>query len=194
MQDGATPESSGGRDETALWTKVGGIAAVVSVLIAVLAFFVQCWPRSSPNGQSPPTSSPAVAAPSTTAADGDPVPQVHSSGTVRISATRSGIAFHSPNWSGTPESTSDVVVDAGFGLSTANASAFAVVTDPSYSTCRDATYEVNSLTWEQVPSKTTVCVRSRDTRVGILQVIWKENRDGEVSDITVTGVIWQPKR
>ncbi|WP_280364795.1 hypothetical protein, partial [Nocardia abscessus] len=117
MQDGATPESGGGRDETALWTKVGGIAAVVSVLIAVLAFFVQCRPSSSPNGQTPPTSSPAVAAPSTTAADGDPVPQVHSSGTVRISGMRSGIAFHSPNWSVTPESTSDVVVDAGFGLS-----------------------------------------------------------------------------
>ncbi|WP_174186927.1 hypothetical protein [Nocardia barduliensis] len=194
MQDGATPESGGGRDETALWTKVGGIAAVVSVVIAVLAFLVQCLPRSSPNGQSPPTSSPSLAAPSTTTADGDPAPEVQSSGTVRISSPRWGVAFHNPNWSGGPEGTSDVVVDAGFGLSAANASAFAVVTNPGYSACRAATYEVNSLTWEQLPSKTTVCVRSRDTRVGILQVIWKKNLNGEVSDITVTGVIWQPKR
>uniref|UniRef100_UPI002458FB51 hypothetical protein n=1 Tax=Nocardia abscessus TaxID=120957 RepID=UPI002458FB51 len=93
-----------------------------------------------------------------------------------------------------PKTTSFVFVDAGFALRAANPPASAVVTDPSYATCRDATYEVNSLTWEQLPSKTTVCVRSRDTRVGILQVVWKEARDGVVGDITVTGVIWKPKR
>ncbi len=83
---------------------------------------------------------------------------------------------------------------AGCAWRAATARGAALVTDPSYATCRDATYEVNSLTWEQLPSKTTVCVRSRDTRVGILQVVWKEDRDGVVGDITVTGVIWKPKR
>lgn len=142
-------------------------------------------------------SSSEVATPSSTtskaAKPSEPTPPVYSSGVIEMEDATGRIALFDPNWGTVSALAADIVADADLGLTASNGASFAVVPEPSYAACRDADYSVQALSWEELPSSTTVCIRSNDTRVGTVQVVWKENSGGGARDLTVRGVIWEPE-
>ncbi|MBB5917510.1 hypothetical protein BJY24_006422 [Nocardia transvalensis] len=131
-----------------------------------------------------------------TSAPVEVAPEPYSSGSVLAegleTAGRFGVATTSPSWRGDYPG-ADIIVTAD-GAETANNALYAVVADPGYPSCRVASYTVQSLSWDQVPSGTTVCIQTKDKRVGTVKFVWSRDREGNVRDRTVSGVIWAPKR
>jgi len=126
----------------------------------------------------------------------DPAPASYSSGTVPVDGISSGpfgiTTRGSSNWSGDFYN-ADIVVTLT-GVEVANNALYAVVPDPSFPACWKAAYSVPSLTWEQVPTGTVLCIKTKDQRVGIVKFVWQKDREGELTKTTVSGVIWSPKR
>ncbi|MFD4358077.1 hypothetical protein ACFWPX_36430 [Nocardia sp. NPDC058518] len=186
------------------WTIVSGIGTLVGALIAVIALFGPFGSDDKPVAKNVPlmsttTSSAPVTTTSTTPTTtlstvaSEPAPPVYSGGTVRIYNGSGGVTFSGNQWLDPGyNGSSEILVDDKDGVSAGNGSTFAVVENPSYSTCRNADYSVQSLSWDQLPSKTSVCIKTSDARVGKFQVTWKKNREGDADDMTVVGVIWQP--
>lgn len=63
---------------------------------------------------------------------------------------------------------------------------------PSYSTCAAANYNAPSREWKDLPSGTTLCIKTSDTRVGRVQFVWKKGKEDPAADVRVIGVIWEP--
>ncbi|MFI6043601.1 hypothetical protein ACIA8C_18350 [Nocardia sp. NPDC051321] len=90
-------------------------------------------------------------------------------------------------------SAATIVIDPDVGISASKGAIFATVTTPGYSACAAANYNLTSRAWTELPTGTTLCIRTEDTRVGRVQFFWKKGRDTTAAAIRVIGVIWEPK-
>lgn len=204
------PPPKGTRTFEQRWARIAGIAGIVAIPITIIFGVAQCsaGSSSSPN----PTAATSNPAPTSAPSGGESQstvpssvlspapaeenePPSYSGGSVAVPDKVGvwGVYLTDPNWISDPPSADDIVTDPDVGISASNNARFAMVANPSYSTCAAANYNIDSQTWAQVPSGTTLCIRTKDTRVGRVQVFWKKNQDGQASEIRVIGVIWQPK-
>jgi hypothetical protein len=65
---------------------------------------------------------------------------------------------------------------------------------PSYSECRARTDYAGPLPLNpQVQPGSHICIRTRDNRVGYARIDYTPNQDGEIDEVTISGVIFRPK-
>ncbi|AHH18211.1 hypothetical protein NONO_c34240 [Nocardia nova SH22a] len=192
------------------WQKIGGIAGVVAIPVSILIAAVQCSTGSdttSPPRSSVPTSvATSDPAPQSTVQQSSPAPvsaapaehepPIHSSDTLSMGGSSAwGVSIFSFNsfWVRNPAGQGvTITVDPSFGISAGDGAGFASVATPSYPACAAANYNIVSREWKDLPTGSTLCIKTGDTRVGRVQFIWKKGKEDPATDVRVVGVIWEP--
>lgn len=193
------------------WQKIGGIAAIVAIPVSILTAAVQCSTGSDTTSQPPSTVPPSATtsnpAPQSSAQSSSPTPipappadsepQIHSSDTLSMGGSSPwGVSIFSSNsfWVRNPAGSSvTITVDPSFGISAGDGASFASVASPSYPACSTANYNIQSREWKDLPTGSSLCIKTGDTRVGRVQFIWKKGKEDPATDVRVVGVIWEPK-
>ncbi|MFC9437888.1 hypothetical protein [Nocardia sp. NPDC057030] len=159
-----------------VWTVIGGIAAVVAVVTSTAVSCMQGTSAGTGTIETP-------------ASD----PEMKYWGSVIASGTDWwGMKF--ADWSEATQDRADLALHMQLGVSALHGVAFARAADPSFSSCWNAVYGTTRLMLDEIPSGSTVCVRTQAQRVGVVRFTWTKEPAGYPRSIEVSGIIWEPHK
>lgn len=182
------------------------ISAIAALIVALTGAGLFVGGRASaPDHPAPPTGTSTSVAPTsappststqstTTGSNGGSAPAVFNSGSYDVNVGN-GIRVH-PQGSWGPGNTlgDDDIVTSSAAISPGNGSAFSFVgaQQPSYQECRARSDYSGALPWAQVPSGSYLCIKIAGNRVGQVRVDYKPDKSGNLTDVDLSGVIYEP--
>ncbi|WP_159080212.1 hypothetical protein [Nocardia suismassiliense] len=190
------------------WQKIGAIAGIIGVIIAVVVAYLQFRPTPESTTSAPPTGAIGVSStrvPVTTSTASSAAP----AGVDPPSKGGAAIAhfkFEDPqwwgmsflDWKGVPMGPqTHYALHGKLGLSAENGVRFAHApttgdSHPSYSACEAAHYDILTVPLNKMPSGTFLCVRTQMQKFGWMQLTWTPSKDDPsfTNAIQSTGAIW----
>ncbi|MGX1804901.1 hypothetical protein ACWIGI_04240 [Nocardia sp. NPDC055321] len=158
------------------WTVTSGIATVVTLVITVVVLLVQDAPAETRTIPAPVS---------------DPAMKYWGSA---IAAGTDWWGMKFTDWTEASQDRADLALHMQFGVSALHGVVLARVADPNFANCWNATYGTTRLTLDEIPSGSTVCVKTQAQRIGIVRFTWMKEPTGYPRSIEVSGIIWEPHK
>lgn len=137
---------------------------------------------------------PASVLPTSAGAPVGSSPPVFSSGLVTLGVGSGGAGGHlKGSWGAANTLGEDDIVVSHTTIASGSGSAIALTgTQPSYQDCRNRNDYRGSRPWSEVSSGSYLCIKTADNRVGEVKVDYKLDQSGSVTEVVVSGLIYQP--